>query len=160
MTIFNETFHDATGHLFLLIIGAPPPNEAEEYLRQLFKPQQFMQFYHQVEELNSRYIIRDVFGNEIFEKYTGSVIIGKLPVTDINIAAILTGIANHEMGFEPSLDQYILFLDSTTDKAFQMYDDRGCYVWSDTADKIRQLYLHRNEWIVGYHRSEIDEYFR
>ncbi|WP_354355490.1 DUF3885 domain-containing protein [Pedobacter sp. UYP30] len=41
-----------------------------------------------------------------------------------------------------------------------MYDDRGCKIFSDKADKIREIYLKRNEWIVDYHRAEIDEYFK
>jgi hypothetical protein len=63
------------------------------------------------------------------------------------------------MGLDPGIDQKIIFFDQSTDKAFQMYDDRGCYVWSDKADKIRDIYLKRNSWIVDYHRSEIDKYF-
>ncbi|MET4080101.1 hypothetical protein ABIB40_000041 [Pedobacter sp. UYP30] len=64
------------------------------------------------------------------------------------------------MGFEPIVDQKIFFFDSLTDKSFQMYDDRGCKIFSDKADKIREIYLKRNEWIVDYHRAEIDEYFK
>lgn len=41
-----------------------------------------------------------------------------------------------------------------------MYDDRGCYVWSDQADKIRDIFIQRNDWIVDYHRAEIEEYFK
>jgi hypothetical protein len=64
------------------------------------------------------------------------------------------------MGFDPAIEQTIYFFDPLTNKAFQMYDDRGCYVWSDNANKIRDIYINRNEWIVEYHRPEIDEYFK
>ena len=63
------------------------------------------------------------------------------------------------MGFEPGIDQTIFFFDPLTDKSFQIYDDRGCFVCSDKADKIRDIYKKRYEWIVNYHRPEIDKYF-
>ena len=81
-------------------------------------------------------------------------------VKDIKVKNILNGIANTEMGFDPGIDQRIYFLDPLTNKGFQMYDDRGCFVWSDRADKIRSIYMNRNNWIVDHHRKEIDEYFK
>ncbi len=88
------------------------------------------------------------------------IIIGKLPVEEINIENILRAIANTEMGFHPGLDQTIFFFDPLTDKSFQMYDDRGCFVCSDKAEKIRDIYLKHNDWIVEYHRQDIDKYFK
>ena len=63
------------------------------------------------------------------------------------------------MGLEPSISQDIYFLDPTTNNGFYMYDDRGCYVWADKPDKLINLYEKRNNWIVEYHRKEIDKYF-
>nr|WP_049815600.1 DUF3885 domain-containing protein [Niastella koreensis] len=104
-------------------------------------------------------IIKDENGNEAMEKYEARIIIGKLPVKDINIRNILNGIGNTEMGIDSGIDQSIYFFDPLTDKGFHMYDDRGCYVWSNSADKIRDIYINRNNWIVDYHRPEIDKYF-
>ncbi len=78
---------------------------------------------------------------------------------DIHAEKILNGIANNEMGLEPSICQDIYFLDPIADKGMYMYDDRGCYIWSYKAEKIKYLYDKRNEWIVDYHRPEIDKYF-
>lgn len=50
-------------------------------------------------------------------------------------------------------------VNQSTDRAFQMYDDRGCFIWSDKADKIRDIYVKRNDWIVDYHRPAVDTYF-
>ena len=83
-----------------------------------------------------------------------------MPVKDIRVQNILRAIANTEMGFDPGIDQRIYFFDPLTDRAFQMYDDRGCLVWSDKANKIRDLYFKRNNWIAEYHREEIDEHFK
>ncbi|MBC7554800.1 MAG: DUF3885 domain-containing protein [Taibaiella sp.] len=73
---------------------------------------------------------------------------------------ILTGIANAEMGFDPIIEQTVILINLFADTAFQMYDDRGCYVWSNKADKIRDIYNRRNDWIVEYHRAEIDKEFK
>ncbi len=104
-------------------------------------------------------ISTDENGVDTFDKVEARVILGKVKVKDINAKKILNGIANNEMGFEPSICQDIYFLDPVTDRGFYMYDDRGCYVWSDKAEKIKYLYDKRNEWIVDYHRPEIDKYF-
>jgi hypothetical protein len=110
--------------------------------------------------VNTRYFTKNEKGNDLLDKDEVRIIIGKLPATDINTRNILNGIANTEMGLNPGIDQRIFFFDPLTDRAFQMYDDRGCYVWSDKADKIRAIYIKRNDWIVGYHRQEIEEYFK
>ena len=98
-------------------------------------------------------------GNFICDKTEARVIIGKLKVKEIQAEKIFNGIANNEMGLEPSISQDIIFLDPITNKGFHMYDDRGCYVWSDKPEKIKYLYEKRNNWIVDYHRNEIDKYF-
>ena len=64
------------------------------------------------------------------------------------------------MGLKPGIDQRIFFFVPLTDKAFHMYDDRRCYISSDEAKKIKDIYIKRNEWIIEYHRPEIDKYFK
>jgi hypothetical protein len=98
-----------------------------------------------LETVNTGYFTTDKKGNDVLEKDEVRIIIGKLTIKDININNILNGIANTEMGFESVIAQNIHFFNPSTDKAFQMYDDRGCYVWSDNADKIRDIYLKRNK---------------
>ena len=88
------------------------------------------------------------------------IIIGKLFVKDIEIQNILSAIAKTEMGFEPKIDQQIFFINPLTNTAFQMYANRGCFVWSNNANKFRDIYVIRNKWIVDYHRLEIDSYFK
>lgn len=163
LTIFNETFTDQTHEIFILIYeyqGENIFNASNDYLHRQFPIDQFEKFYNQLETVNTRYFTTDEKGNDVLDKDEVRIIIGKLPVKDINIKNILNGIANTEMGFDPGIDQRIFFFDPSTDKAFQMYDDRGCYVWSDKADKIRDIYINRNDWIVEYHRPEIEEYFK
>ncbi len=163
LTIFNETFNDPTNEIFILIYeyqGENIFNASNDYLHKQFPDDRFKKFYNQLETVNTRNFTTDENGNDVLEKEKVRIIIGKLPVKDINVKNILRGIVNTEMGFDPRIDQRIFFFDPTTDRAFQIYDDRGCYVWSDKAGKIRDIYIKRNDWIVEYHRTEIEEYFK
>lgn len=161
--IFNDTFYNPTSVIWVLIYENPQRNAfnaSNEYLHKQFPTDKFREFYNQLEQVNTCEFLTDKDRIEVFEKTDVRIIIGKLPVEEINIENILKGIANIEMGFEPAIDQTIYFFDPLTDKSFKMYDDRGCYVFSDKAEKIRDIYNKRNEWIINYHRPEIDEYFR
>ena len=79
---------------------------------------------------------------------------------EIKIRDILCGIANREMGLEPIINQNIYFFNASAEKGFHMYDDRGCFIWSDIPDKIKDIYIRRNDWISDYAREDIDEYFK
>jgi uncharacterized protein DUF3885 len=162
-TLFNETFRDPLSEIYVLVYEYGRPGifgGSNEYLHQLFETERFAGFYNEVEQVHTRDYVTDEQGNEVLERRNERIIIGRLPVKDIKAKEILNGIANLEMGFDPGIAQRIIFLDPAADKAFLMYDDRGCYVWSDKADKIRDLYVRRRDWIVDYHREEIDAYFR
>jgi hypothetical protein len=162
-TLFNDTFTNSDNEIWVLIYeyeGENIFNASNEYLHQQFPKNRFKEFYNKKENVITRYFTTDENGNEVPEKDEVRIIIGKVPSSEINIEGILRGIANAEMGFEPAIDQRIFFFDETSNKAFQMYDDRGCYIWSNEADTIRDTYLKRNKWIVDYHRPEIDEYFK
>lgn len=162
-TLFTDTFKDPINDIFVLIYEYQDSNIFEvekEYLHKQFPNDIFATFYNQLELANANSFITDENGNETFDTYDVRIIIGKLPAKNINVRNILNGIANNEMGFDPGIDQSIYFFDPLTDKGFHMYDDRGCYVWSNSADKIRDIYINRNNWIVDYHRPEIDEYFK
>ncbi|GAB2775506.1 DUF3885 domain-containing protein [Rhabdobacter roseus] len=164
LTIFNDTFNDPFNEIFVLIYDDPAENffsnASSEYLYKQFPAEAFEKFYNQFEIVNTRFFETDENGNEVVKKDNVKIIIGQLPVKNINAKNILNGIANLEMGFCPGVDQMIFFFDPLTDRAFQMYDDRGCFVWSNKADNIRDIYVKRNDWIVECHRPEIDGYFR
>lgn len=162
LTIFNNTFNIPTNEIFVLIYEYEGENLFEvsnEYLHKQFSPDTLREFYNELETVDPGFYTTEN-GNKVVEKVDVRVIIGKLPVVEINIKNILNGIANLEMGFDPGINQKVYFFDPSTDRAFHMYDDRGCYVWSDKPDKIRNIFLERNDWIVDYHRPEIEEYFK
>lgn len=162
LTIFNETFNDPAHEIFILIYEYVEGifNSPNDYLHKQFPEDRFKKFYNQLEAINTCETLRDESGNNEPERIEARIIIGKLPVNEINVKNILNGIANSEMGFAPRIDQTVYFFDPFTDRAFQMYDDRGCFVWSDEADKIRDIFINRNDWIVEYHRPTIEAYFK
>jgi hypothetical protein len=163
LSVFNDTFSRSEHEIYGLIYeptSQENSNGSRDYLRQQFPADRLKDFYDQVETVNTRYFTKDKSGKEVMQTDEVHIVIGKLPVREIHVRNILSGIAKTEMGFDPGLDQRIFFFDLLTDRAFHMYDDRGCYVWSNKADNIRDIYMKRNDWIVAYHRPEIDEYFR
>ena len=161
--LFHDTFDNPNNVIWILIYANPEPNfskSSNEYLYKQFPTQQFDKFYNQIEQVNSCEFTTDENGREVLENAEVRIIIGKLPVKEINIVNILRGIANTEMGFKPKIDQRIFFFDPVTNKSFQMYDDRGCFIRSDNAKKIKDIYIKRNGWIDDYHRPKIDNYFK
>jgi len=160
--LFTDTFKDKNSEVFVLIYEYQEQNIFEvdrQYLYKQFPDEIFNTFYNQLEAVNDDSFTIGENGNETFDTYEVRIIIGKLPAHFINIRNIVNAIANAEMGFDPAIDQSIYFFDPLTNKAFHMYDDRGCYVWSNKAENIRDVYSTRNNWIVDYHRPKIDAYF-
>jgi Domain of unknown function (DUF3885) len=160
--IFKETFSNSDVELWIIIYEYFDGlfNSLNDYLINQLPLECLRQFYSEIEDINTQMITTDEHGIDSFEKVKARVIIGRVKVSDIKIENIINGIANNEMGFEPNIAQNIYFFDPTTDRAFYMYDDRGCYVWSDQSDKIRDLYNNLKDWIVNFHREEIDKYFQ
>ncbi|AEV33115.1 hypothetical protein Oweho_2141 [Owenweeksia hongkongensis DSM 17368] len=160
-TLFNETFNDPESEIWVLIYEYEEGlfNNGNNFLLNLFSPNLLNRFYDNTEQVETQMMTEHQDGSFTFDKVEARIVIGKVKVKDIKTEEILNGIANNEMGLEPSISQTVYFLDPSTNRGFYMYDDRGCYVWSDTPDKITPLYHKRNEWIVNYHRPEIDKYF-
>ncbi len=160
-TIFYETFDNLETEIWVIIYEYDGGlfNHISNYLLQQFSPTSVAKFYDNKEQVETRMLTEQEDGTFTCDKIEARVIVGKVKVKDIQAEKILNGIANNEMGFEPSICQDVYFLDPITDRGMYMYDDRGCYVWSDKAEKIKYLYEKRNEWIVDYHRAEIDKYF-
>ncbi len=160
-TIFHETFDNLETEIWIIIYEYSGGlfNRLSDYLLQQFPTTIVATFYDNKEQVETLKLTEQEDGTFTFDKVEARVILGKVKVKDIQADKIFNGIANNEMGFEPNICQDIYFLDPITDRGMYMYDDRGCIVWSDKAEKIKYLYDKRNEWIVDYHRPEIDKYF-
>lgn len=151
LEIFRSVFSTVENEIYVLIYewdGKNPFNAKNEYLYEQFLNNKFKYF--------NRELVTPIDPEEV----SYSILVGKIAVKDISIENILRGIANLEMGFHPGVYQCVYFFDPSANKVFHMYDDRGCFVWSDEASKILDLYKMRNSWIVEYHRSEIDAHFQ
>jgi len=160
-TIFYETFDNLETEIWVIIYEYSGGlfNQLTSYLLEQFPQSSVSTFYDFKEQVETQMISTDENGVDTIDRVKARVILGKVKVKDIHAEKILNGIANNEIGLEPSICQDIYFLDPIADKGMYMYDDRGCYIWSDKAEKIKYLYDKRNEWIVDYHRPEIDKYF-
>jgi len=88
------------------------------------------------------------------------LLIGQMAQNELDLQNIILGIANLEMGFEPCIPQDIVFFSPTTTNGFNIYDDRGCDIWSSDKEKLRHVYESLNNWILDYNRPEIDEIFK
>ena len=160
-TIFYDTFDNLETEIWIIVYEYAGVlfNYPTDYWRKQISLSTLTTFYHKKEQIETQMISTDENGVDTFDKVEARVTLGKVKVKDIQPEKILNGIANKEMGYDPSICQDVYFLDPITDRAFYMYDDRGCYVWSDKAEKIKYLYDKHNNWIVDFHRPEIDKYF-
>lgn len=153
--IFRSTFPDPDKEVFIIFYdynGDSPFTKSKDYIYKLMEKEKLQDFYNEPVSIN--------VGNLTDEDWIeGRIVIGKVKLTDISVKDILEGIANLEMGFEPAIPQQVYFFDVDSSKGFYMYDDRGCFVFSDDSEKIRSIYEELNKWIVDYHRPEIDAFF-
>jgi len=88
------------------------------------------------------------------------LLIGQMAQNELDLQSIITGIANLEMGFDPCIPQNITFYSLTTTNGLNIYDDRGCDIWSSDKEKWRHIYENLNNWILDYNRPEIEEIFK
>lgn len=84
----------------------------------------------------------------IFEdKLECDLLIGKIFQSELKSKEIIEGIANLEMGFEPCIQQDLVFFCPLTTNALHMYDDRGCDIWSNNKENLQIIYKRLNSWI-------------
>lgn len=111
------------------------------------------------EILNTRVMEYDEHGNELFGRVKGRILVGEFPKENIHIEGILRGIANRDNGFDPVIGQSVYFLDPLNHTGFHLYDDRGFFVWANEAKHIKELYTIHKDWVPGYTKEDIKDYF-
>ncbi len=161
-TLVNEAF-DRTNKIWFLCydyLGIDLFGEASEYLYKLFPNNIFSNFYHSKEIVTTRFFETNELGESIPEKTDALITIGLIEFNQINFDSIFRGIANREMGFEPNISQSVFFFDYQSDKGFHMYDDRGCYIWSNTPNEIKDLFVKRKDWLVEDYEKLTSKYFK
>lgn len=109
------------------------------------------------------YYKEDAKGNKIemiFDDPLGcDLSIGKIQLSINEVKTIIEGIASLEMGGEQFITQKVYFFSAKNQTCFNIYDDRGCDIWSNSLKELRPIYERLNEWILDYNRKEIDEMF-
>ena len=149
--LFGDCFEAAETELLVLVYEYPndyPPSSGLHreltHLYTLFSPSvQWSTYWRKMEEMD----------------FDFKVLIGKMRVADVQVSGVMHGIACSEMGFSPYVEQSVFFFAPALRKAFYMYDDRGCSIWSDDVERLRSIFEQRNEWIVDYHRQWIEPLF-
>jgi len=156
--IFNDLFDNPDNILWLLVYEYVEDSffPSTDYLYKQFSPEGSTEFYNKTEIINSRSFIPDT---ELLEKVEAKILVGKLSIKDINVKNILNGIANRENGLEPIISQSVYFFEPKEKVGFHMYDDRGCYIWSDDPNRIRHIYKERIKWINEFAIEDIKEFF-
>ncbi len=86
--------------------------------------------------------------------------IGKIILPLNEVKEIIRGIASLEMGGENFITQRVYFFCPKNNTCFNIYDDRGCDIWSKTVKELKPIYENLNSWILNYNRKEIDEMFK
>lgn len=91
------------------------------------------------------------FQNEKPEYEDGFLGIYKLKIESIKCEELIKGIANMDMGFNPSIHQIVYFFGETSKKMFWMYDDRGCLIMTQNLiDLESDFNAHKNWLCEGY----------
>ena len=112
---------------------------------------------------NQTYYEEDSNGNKIEkifdEKLECDLTIGKINLSLNEVKSIIKGIASLEMGGEPFITQRVYFFSPINQSGFNIYDDRGCDIWSNSIEELRPIYENLNDWVLEYNRKEIDEMF-
>lgn len=93
------------------------------------------------------------------EKLECDLSIGKVNLSINEVKLIIKGIASLEMGGEPFIAQRVYFFSPSNQAGFNIYDDRGCDIWSNSLIELRPIYEELNDWILDYNRKDIDEMF-
>ncbi|OAB38320.1 DUF3885 domain-containing protein [Paenibacillus glacialis] len=99
-------------------------------------------------------------GNKIEIKHEYQVKVSEGLVSSFRYKEILEGISHYEQGRKPSIGQRVYFISENKEIVFNMYDDRGCIIYSISKEQIRHLYVKYNDWIVNYHREYFDSLFK
>jgi len=132
----------------------------ENYLHILLKKYKLNRFKG---PFNQTYYEEDSNGNKIEkifdEQIECDLSIGKICLSIEEVEKIIRGIASLEMGGEPFITQRVYFFSPTNQTGFNIYDDRGCDIWSNTIKELQPIYENLNDWILDYNRKEIDEMF-
>lgn len=97
------------------------------------------------------------FQHEEPEFVDGYLGIYKLSKDKINWKDLIEGIANMDMGFNPSIHQIVFVFGLSTGKLFWMYDDRGCLTMSQNILDIKNQFDSFKHWLCEGYEDDYNE---
>lgn len=160
--LFNEFFQNQNAEIWLLAYEDLNPyfdKALNQHLPCLLKSSK-LECYEEIDiSCHSGSFEYNENGESVPRFYDSKLIIAKLQMTHLPIEDIFSGIASFEMGTTPCIPQEIYFFQAESDKAFRMYDDRGCYLWANEKNKLESLFHSYFDWISEYHLEEIKNQF-
>lgn len=160
--LFNEYFIEEDLEIWLFAYEDLNPyfdKNLNQYLPLLLKNSK-LECYEEIKlSCHSGSFDYDENDNSVPRFYDARLIVAKLKIEHLPIEDLFSGITSFEMGKTPCFPQEIYFFQNKSDKAFRMYDDRGCYVWANEASKIKSLFEKYKNWIPKYHLEEIESQF-
>lgn len=98
------------------------------------------------------------FHDEKPEYEDGFLGIYKIKRKSIQWEELIEGIANMDMGFNPSIHQIVFIFGETSKKMFWMYDDRGCLIMTQNLIELESIFNAHKNWLgTGYEKSYIEK---
>lgn len=163
-TIFNQEFKSETDKLWVVFYDYKDYqyesyNENRNHLFTLVKKPSINDFEIQEVLIQNGFFETNQEGESIPETESVKIGIGLFNKNEFDFVGLIEGIANLEMGFDPKITQTVMVFDTNSSKGFYMYDDRGCYVWSDNAASVQSIYEEFKDWIVDFDKETIDNFF-
>lgn len=163
-TIFNQEFKSEADKLWVIFYDyedylCESYNENRNHLFTLVNQQVIDKFEIQKVLIQNGFFETNQEGESIPETENVKIGIGLFNKSEFDFVRLIEGIANLEMGFDPKITQTVMVFDTNSSKGFYMYDDRGCYVWSDNAVSLQPIYEELKDWIVDFDKETIDNFF-
>ncbi len=130
-----------------------------QYLKALLKSS-LLECYEEIElRCHSGSFDYDENDTSIPRYYDAKLLVAKIKIENLPIEDIFKGIASFEMGKVPCIPQELYFYHAQSNKAFRMYDDRGCYLWANDQSTIKPFFEKYKKWIPAFHLEEIQAQF-
>lgn len=84
----------------------------------------------------------------------------KYKLSKIKYKKLLKAIANQDLGYKPAVTDEVYFINIGKHIIYQLYDDRGLDLVSNSKDSLEDIYIKYNSWILDYDRERIDKLFK
>jgi len=95
------------------------------------------------------------FQDEEPEYEDGFLGVYKVKKESISWEELIEGIANMDMGFNPSIHQIVYLFGKSSNKMFWMYDDRGCLIMTQNLNDLKSDFNMHKSWLCEGYKEKI-----